>query len=143
MGNSRKEGGQRTLSRREAIEAGVALAAAVVLPGVLGCPRPPPSGQSSDGGGTPGTLPTGTLPAAAAGANDWPQWQGPDRNAVSKEKGLLQEWPKDGPPLAWKVKGLGGGDSAPSVAAGGIFGMSNRGDDEVVCVLDEKDGKEL
>ena len=28
--------------------------------------------------------------------SDWPQWQGPDRNAVSKETGLLQEWPKDG-----------------------------------------------
>ena len=80
---------------------------------------------------------------AAAMANDWPQWQGPDRNAVSKEKGLLQEWPKDGPPLAWKAKELGGGDSAPSVAGGKIFGMSNRGDDEVVWSLSEADGKEL
>ena len=70
--------------------------------------------------------------AMAAVADDWPQWQGPDRNAVSKETGLLKEWPKDGPPLAWKVKGLGGGDSAPSVAGGKLFGMSNRGDDEVV-----------
>ena len=47
---------------------------------------------------------------------DWPQWQGPDRTASSKETGLLKEWPKEGPPLAWKSKGLGGGDSAPSVA---------------------------
>src|SRR5213080_663802 len=81
--------------------------------------------------------------APGARADDWPQWQGPDRNAVSKEKGLLQEWPKDGPPLAWKATGLGGGDSAPSVAAGRIFGMSNRGDDEVVWALSEADGKEL
>jgi aryl-alcohol dehydrogenase-like predicted oxidoreductase len=35
--------------------------------------------------------------------------QGPDRNAVSRERGLLKEWTKDGAPLAWKVKGLGGG----------------------------------
>ena len=70
---------------------------------------------------------------------DWPQWQGPDRNAVSNERGLLQEWPKDGPPLAWKVKGLGGGYSAPSVAAGRIFGMSNRGKDEVVWALSEEE----
>ena len=41
--------------------------------------------------------------AAAAFADDWPQWQGPDQTAVSKEKGLLQEWPKDGPSLAWKA----------------------------------------
>src|SRR3954464_3267988 len=79
----------------------------------------------------------------AARADDWPQWQGPDRNAVSKETGLLKEWPKDGPPLAWRGKELGGGYSAPSVAAGRVFGMSNRGNDEVVWALDEKDCKEL
>ncbi len=74
---------------------------------------------------------------------DWPQWQGPDRNSVSKETGLLKEWPKDGPPLAWKAKGLGGGYSGPSVAAGRVFGMGNRGQDEVVWALSETDGKEI
>lgn len=73
---------------------------------------------------------------------DWPQWQGTDRTAHSKETGLLKEWPKEGPPLTWKSKGLGGGDSAPSVAAGRIYGMSNRGEDEVVWALSEQDGKE-
>src|SRR6476660_4072466 len=80
--------------------------------------------------------------AASPGVFDWPQWQGPNRDAVSKETGLLKEWPKGGPPLAWKVKDLGGGYSAPSVAAGRVFGMSNRGSDEVVWALDEKSGKE-
>src|SRR6266498_1248600 len=78
-----------------------------------------------------------------AGNFDWPQWQGPDRNAISKETGLLKEWPKDGPPLTWKMKGLGGGDSAPSIAAGRIYGMSHRGVDEFVWALSEKDGKEI
>jgi outer membrane protein assembly factor BamB len=81
--------------------------------------------------------------AAPAQVFDWPQWQGPDRNAISKETGLLQEWPKEGPPLAWKVKGLGGGDSTPSVAAGRIYGMSHRGSEEYVWALSEKDGKEI
>ncbi|MFM7152158.1 MAG: PQQ-binding-like beta-propeller repeat protein [Gemmataceae bacterium] len=76
-------------------------------------------------------------------SSDWPQWQGPDRNAVSRERGLLKEWPKDGPPLAWKALKLGGGDSAPSIAGGRIFGMSIRDKDEVVWALSEKDGKEL
>jgi alcohol dehydrogenase (cytochrome c) len=76
-------------------------------------------------------------------AADWPQWQGPDRNAIAKESGLLQQWPEDGPPLAWRIEGLGGGYSAPSIAAGRIYGMSNRGDDEVVWALSEADGKEL
>jgi len=80
---------------------------------------------------------------SSAVADDWPQWQGPDRNAISKESGLLKEWTKDGPPLAWKIKGLGGGYSGPSIAAGRIFGMGNRGDDEVIWALSEKDGKEL
>jgi alcohol dehydrogenase (cytochrome c) len=39
------------------------------------------------------------LTAMPAAADDWPQWQGPDRNAISKETGLLKEWPKDGPAL--------------------------------------------
>jgi alcohol dehydrogenase (cytochrome c) len=81
--------------------------------------------------------------SAMVQAEDWPQWQGPNRNAISKETGLLKQWPKEGPPLAWKLKGLGGGDSAPSIAAGRIFGMSNRGEDEVVWALSEKDGKEI
>ncbi len=45
-----------------------------------------------------------------ASAEDWPQWQGPDRNAISQETGLLKEWPKEGPPLAWKITGLGAPD---------------------------------
>jgi outer membrane protein assembly factor BamB/Ca2+-binding EF-hand superfamily protein len=81
--------------------------------------------------------------ADAPGAYDWPQWQGPARDAVSKETGLLKEWPKEGPRLAWKATGLGGGDSTPSIAAGRIYGMSHRGNDEVVWALSEKDGKEI
>ncbi len=73
---------------------------------------------------------------------DWPQWQGPDRNAVSKETGLLKAWPQGGPPLAWRVTGIGGGYGAPSIAAGRIYGMSSRGADEVVWALSESDGKE-
>src|SRR5262245_10599394 len=51
---------------------------------------------------------------------DWPQWQGTERTAVSKETGLLKSWPKEGPPLAWKAGGLGEGFGSPSVANGRI-----------------------
>lgn len=78
-----------------------------------------------------------------AGAADWPQWQGPDRNAISRETGLLQQWPTEGPALAWRISGLGGGDSAPAVAGGKLFGLSNRGSEEVVWALSEKDGQQL
>ncbi|MHC4889489.1 MAG: outer membrane protein assembly factor BamB family protein, partial [Planctomycetota bacterium] len=80
---------------------------------------------------------------AGSSLADWPQLRGPNRDGKSADTGLLKEWPKDGPPLAWKIDKLGGGYSAPAIVAGRIFGMSNRGDDEVVWALSEKDGKEL
>ena len=80
---------------------------------------------------------------AFCGQFDWPQWQGPARNAHSQEAGLLKDWPKEGPPLTWKASGLGGGDSTPSVANSRIYGMSTRGENEFVWALSEKDGKEL
>jgi len=80
-----------------------------------------------------------SVPAASG---DWPQWRGPRRDAVCTETGLLKEWPKDGPPLLWKHTGLGGGYSTPSFAGGKIYGMSYRGDNEVVWRLDEATRKE-
>jgi len=77
------------------------------------------------------------------GPFDWPQWQGPERTAVSHETKLLQTWPKGGPKLAWEVKGLGEGYSTPTVAAGRIFSMGNRRNTEYLMALDEKDGTEL
>ena len=81
--------------------------------------------------------------AEPTGTFDWPQWQGPDRNAISKETGLLKEWPKEGPTFAWKTTEIGGGYGAPAISSGRIIGMSKRGEDEVVWALSEKDGKEI
>jgi outer membrane protein assembly factor BamB len=78
-----------------------------------------------------------TLPA---GADDWPQWRGPQRNGVSKETGLLQEWPRGRPKLLWELKDIGSGYSTPSVVGDRIYLMSNRGDEESVLALDVKDG---
>ncbi len=74
---------------------------------------------------------------------DWPQWQGPDRTALSRETGLLRSWPKEGPKLLWKAMDCGGGFSTPSVAAGRIFGMGFRGEDEIVWALEASTGREL
>lgn len=76
-------------------------------------------------------------------AYDWPQWRGPERTGVSKETGLLGNWPTGGPKLVWKNTSLGAGYSTPSIARGHIFGLSFRGKDEVVWVLDEATGKEI
>ena len=81
--------------------------------------------------------------AGSSLAADWPQWQGPNRDGKSADTGLLKQWPENGPPLAWKIDKLGGGDGGPAIAAGRIFVMSNRGDKEVVWALSEKDGSEI
>jgi outer membrane protein assembly factor BamB len=81
--------------------------------------------------------------ALAARADDWPQWRGPDRTGVSRETGLLTEWPKEGPRLVWKASNVGGGYSTPSVTGGRIYLIGSRGDDEFAVTLDEKDGKQL
>jgi outer membrane protein assembly factor BamB len=62
---------------------------------------------------------------------------------VSREVGLLPDWPKEGPRLVWQVTGLGAGYSTPTVAAGRIFSMGNRGGSEFVMALSEQDGTEL
>ena len=69
----------------------------LLLPAALaGCQRS--SQPPSEPGGRPASQPA-DQPTGLPGSFDWPQWQGPDRNAVSKETGLLKEWPKDGPPV--------------------------------------------
>ena len=60
-----------------------------------------------------------SLAVYAQGAGDWPQWRGPNRDGISKETGLLKQWPKDGPPLVWTAKGAGRGYSTVSVSNDG------------------------
>ena len=69
--------------------------------------------------------------ACAAIAADWPQWRGPERNGVSKETGLLQDWPKDGPKLRWKADEIGTGYSTPIVVSGRVYAQSTRDEQEV------------
>ncbi len=84
------------------------------------------------------------LSAMAVQAAEWPQWRGPDRDGISHEKGLLQEWPEEGPKLVWRVDKLGDGYSTPAIAGGRIFLINNKGlDNEYVQALRVKDGKQL
>jgi outer membrane protein assembly factor BamB len=76
-------------------------------------------------------------------AADWPQWRGPDRNGISKETGLLPQWPKDGPPLRWKATDIGTGYSSPAVANGRVYLQTTRGNEEFALALDEKSGREV
>ncbi len=44
------------------------------------------------------------LAVQSALADNWPQFRGPDRDAISKETGLLREWPDGGPNVLWTVE---------------------------------------
>lgn len=82
---------------------------------------------------------------------DWPAWRGPNRDGLSKERGLLASWPEAGPTLLWKIDGLGDGFSTPSIAEGRVFLMGTKGTgdakgkgkDEYLIALRERDGARL
>ena len=76
-------------------------------------------------------------------AADWPQWRGPNRDDISKETGLLKQWPEGGPKLAWMNKDVGLGYSGYAIAGGKLFTVGLRGDTELLIALDTKTGKEL
>lgn len=84
-------------------------------------------------------LPTLTF----GGSFDWPQWRGPDRTDVSRESGLLEEWPSGGPKRLWLFKTAGNGYSGPAIANGKLFTMGTRDGAEVLIALNADTGEEF
>jgi outer membrane protein assembly factor BamB len=74
---------------------------------------------------------------------DWPQWRGLNRDGISPETGLLDTWPKDGPPLLWKIQGLGEGYSSAAISGGRLYIQGQHGDEEYVLAFDANTGKQL
>jgi outer membrane protein assembly factor BamB len=79
----------------------------------------------------------------AAATLDWPQWRGPERSDLSKETGLLKEWPAAGPKQVWIFKNAGQGYSGPSIVSGKLFTLGTRDGKEILLSLDANTGKEL
>ncbi len=97
--------------------------------------------------------------ALYAEADDWPQWLGPQRDSVWREKGIIDTFPKEGPKIEWRAK-IGSGYAGPAVADGRVYvadlvtkadvaklsdpGKKPKveGKERVVC-LDAKTGAEL
>ncbi|HPC95798.1 MAG TPA: PQQ-like beta-propeller repeat protein [Sedimentisphaerales bacterium] len=76
-------------------------------------------------------------------ASDWTQWRGPNRDGLSPETGLLQQWPQGGPSLVWRATGLGEGFSSVSIVADRIYTTGDRGGACYVHGLNRTDGKLL
>jgi outer membrane protein assembly factor BamB len=53
-------------------------------------------------------------------ADDWPQWLGPQRDGVWREKGILDKFPKEGPKILWRTP-ISMGYAGPAIAAGRVY----------------------
>lgn len=83
-------------------------------------------------------------------ADDWPQWRGPQRDAVWREQGIVEQLPEGQLPRVWTAS-VASGYSGPTVADGRVF-VTDRvsaelqtgdGDQERVLCFDVETGKPL
>ncbi|MSU63170.1 MAG: alcohol dehydrogenase [Pedosphaera sp.] len=75
-------------------------------------------------------------------ADDWPHWRGPKRNGISVETGWTDQWPSEGPKIAWKAK-VGLGFSSFAVANGRAFTLGHASDADTVFCFEADSGKVL
>ena len=59
---------------------------------------------------------------SVAGADDWPQWLGVQRDSVWREDGIIDRFPESGLPVKWRAP-VQLGYSGPAVAEGRVFVM--------------------
>ena len=83
------------------------------------------------------------LSVVAIHAADWPGWQGPDRTGLSKETGLLKEWPQGGPQVVWTAQGIGGGYGSMAVVGDRVYVQGMRNGSSIVSALNRADGKNV
>ena len=60
-----------------------------------------------------------TLAQQTGTVGDWPDWRGPDRDGISREKGLPEKWSLNGENLAWKAPY--GGRSTPVILGDHLY----------------------
>ena len=76
-------------------------------------------------------------------AGHWTQWRGPNRDNISTATELMKEWPASGPPLRWRVQGLGEGISPVSIAGGRVFALSQFETTDYIRAVNERTGQPL
>src|SRR5438874_10492950 len=92
-------------------------------------------------------------------ADTWPQWMGPQRDGVWREKGIVEKFPESGPPVVWRTN-VNRGYCGPAVVGNRLYMMDRKpgpplqrkpgdksipsaaGNERVVC-LDATNGKEI
>ncbi|MCK7461498.1 MAG: PQQ-binding-like beta-propeller repeat protein [Sphingobacterium sp.] len=74
-------------------------------------------------------------------AQDWPQWRGPNRDGVSKEKGLNLDWKVKKPQLLWTFSDAGAGYSAPAIVGSTLYSQGAADGSDFAFALDTRTGK--
>ena len=79
--------------------------------------------------------------AAHVGAQDWPQWRGPNRDGKVVGFTAPQAWP-EALTQKWRTT-VGSGDATPALVGEKLYVFARQGEDEVILCLDAGEGKEL
>lgn len=81
-------------------------------------------------------------PVGSEGAGTWPHFRGPGHDGISREAGLLAEWPEGGPPQLYRQP-IGGGFAGFVADSNRAWTIEQRRADEVVTCYDLASGVEL
>ena len=84
-----------------------------------------------------------SLVALSAFGADWPQWRGDSRRDHSPDKGLLAQWPQEGPKQVWSFNNAGSGYAGFAIAKDSLFTMGLRDGMEFLIAVNASTGKEL
>jgi outer membrane protein assembly factor BamB len=79
--------------------------------------------------------------AAAAGAQDWPQWRGANRDAKAAGFAAPKSWPEQ-LHQQWKTE-VGEADATPALVGGRLYVFARQETDEVTQCLDAATGKQI
>ena len=74
-------------------------------------------------------------------AQDWPQWRGPDRDAVASAFNVPSNWP-NALNKQWSVE-IGLGYATPVLIGDRLYLFSRQDDDEVMTALDANTGSAI
>ena len=79
--------------------------------------------------------------AVPSGPSDWPQWRGAERNGLSKDTGLLKQWPSSGPQKSWTISNLGEGFGSIAIRGDRIYVQGTSVSASLIFCLNRADGK--
>lgn len=82
------------------------------------------------------------LVTGIAGAADWPQFRGPNRDGISPEAAVLKSWPAGGPKVLWTAP-VGEGYSQVVSVKGRLYTLAQQGEEQVALAIDGATGRRL